>query len=263
MLQSSITAWLKKNPASVTKADNNPPNQIENAPSEALPTPPPEPTVAQAPSAPTLPIAVPRPQSARPSFGHPATLPHAFDLRPLPPNVEFCPLSEDLIPSFKRLNSLLLPIPYPEAFYAETMTEPHHSVTLMALWHPTPLEGDSNLDVDRIEKAHLVGAIRCRVLPSANLYISTIGLLAPYRSHGIATHLLHRIVAKAAQEHGVRYVTAHVWEANDAGLEWYEKRGFEIIGREETYYRKLRPSGAILVRRWIGVGDLLGDADIK
>jgi ribosomal protein S18 acetylase RimI-like enzyme len=68
---------------------------------------------------------------------------------------------------------------------------------------------------------------------------------------------------KAAKEHGVRYITAHVWEANEEGLEWYRKRGFEILGHEEGYYRKLKPSGAILVRRWIGIGDFLGDADAK
>jgi ribosomal protein S18 acetylase RimI-like enzyme len=267
MLQSSITAWLKK-PASITKAEANVRGH-DDASLEALPTPPPESPLIEAPPASTPPIAVPRPNSTGTSPGQPTTLAHAFDLKPLPTNVEFAPLSEDLMPSFKRLNSLLLPIPYPAAFYTETMTEPHHSVTLVALWHPTPLEGKSssnihaNLPTNRNEKAHLVGAIRCRVLPSSNLYISTIGLLAPYRSHGIATHLLHRIVVKAAKEHGVRYVTAHVWEANEDGLEWYQKRGFEIIGREEGYYRKLKPGGAILVRRWIGIGDFLGDADAK
>ncbi|KAF2749011.1 acyl-CoA N-acyltransferase, partial [Sporormia fimetaria CBS 119925] len=176
-----------------------------------------------------------------------------FDLKPLPANVELVQLTDELMPSFKRLLSLTLPIAYPEKFFIETMTEPHHSVTLVAVWHPTPPQGDSL----QPEKPHLVGAIRCRLLPGRNLYISTIGLLAPYRSHGIATHLLHAIVNKAAQEHGVRCITAHVWEANEDGLEWYQKRGFETIGKEEGYYRKLKPSTAFLVKKWIGVGDLL------
>lgn len=71
-------------------------------------------------------------------------------------------------------------------------------------------------------------------------------------------HLLQSVVKKAVAEHGVRSVTAHVWEANEEGLEWYKKRGFEILGKEEAYYRKLNPKGAFMVRRWIGVGDLLG-----
>jgi len=134
------------------------------------------------------------------------------------------------------------------------MKEPFHSITLMALWHPSPL---AEAPTSTTEKPRLVGAIRCRILPEASLYISTISVLAPYRSHGIAAYLLQRIAVKASQEHGVTCITAHVWEANDDGLEWYKKRGFDIIGKEEGYYGKLKPSGAILVRKWIRVADFL------
>ena len=51
---------------------------------------------------------------------------------------------------------------------------------------------------------------------------------------------------------------AHVWEANEEALGWYLRRGF---GREERkcegYYRKLRPGGAWLVGRAVGVGEYL------
>lgn len=136
------------------------------------------------------------------------------------------------------------------------MTEPHHSITLIALWHST---SESDTEEERHKaKPRLVGAIRCRLFPSSQLYISTIGILSPYRTHGIAMHLLQAVVKKAVAEHSVRCVTAHVWEANEEGLEWYKKRNFEILGKEEEYYRKLKPQGAFLVRKWIGVGDLLG-----
>lgn len=135
------------------------------------------------------------------------------------------------------------------------MTEPHLGITLVALWHSsidTKANSDSN-----VEEPRLVGAIRCRLLPSSQLYISTIGILAPFRTHGIAMHLLQEVVRRAVELHSVRCVTAHVWEANEEGLEWYKKRNFEILGKEEGYYRKLRPQGALLLRKWIGVGDLL------
>lgn len=138
------------------------------------------------------------------------------------------------------------------------MTEPHHSITLIALWHPTSAKDTPNDQETGKLGGSVVGAIRCRLLPSSQLYISTIGVLAPYREHGIAVHLLQAVVKKAVQEHGVTCVTAHVWEANEEGLEWYKKRNFDILGKEETYYRKLKPQGAYLVRKWIGVGDLLG-----
>jgi len=73
-------------------------------------------------------------------------------------------------------------------------------------------------------------------------------------------HLLQAVVKKAVELHSVRSITAHVWEANEEGLEWYKKRNFEVLEKEEGYYRKLRPQGAHLVRKWIGVGDLLGSA---
>lgn len=139
------------------------------------------------------------------------------------------------------------------------MTEPHHSVTMIALWHSVP--DDATNEEKEQTKPRLIGAIRCRLLPSSQLYISTIGILAPYRTHGIAMHLLQAVVKKAVAEHQVRCVTAHVWEANDDGLEWYKKRNFEILGKEEAYYRKLQPQGAFLVRKWIGVGDLLANGE--
>jgi ribosomal protein S18 acetylase RimI-like enzyme len=197
------------------------------------------------------------------------SIPALFALRPLPPNVELAPLTNEYLDAFKRLNALTLPIPYPESFYKETMTEPHHSITLVALWHSNP-DISVGQDASRFDqqvskeqekevtKPRLIGAIRCRLLPSSQLYISTIGILSPYRTHGIAMHLLQAVVKKAVAEHGVRCVTAHVWEANEEGLEWYKKRNFEILGMEEGYYRKLKPQGAFLMRKWIGVGDLLG-----
>jgi len=54
-----------------------------------------------------------------------------------------------------------------------------------------------------------------------------------------------------------------VWEANEEGMEWYKKRKFEILDKDEGYYRKLRPQGAFLVRKWIGVGDLLGNGAVQ
>jgi ribosomal protein S18 acetylase RimI-like enzyme len=190
---------------------------------------------------------------------HDAVAAKVYALPPLPSNVELVPLTEELMPGFKRLTTLTLPIAYPPKFFAESLTEPHHSVTVMALWRTAPMSTDS---LPSTEKPRLIGAIRCRILPASNLYIATIGLLAPYRSHGIAAHLLQSVVAKASEEHGVKCVTAHVWEANEDGLEWYKKRGFEILGKEDGYYKKLKPSAAFLVRKYIGVADLLARANV-
>ncbi|KAH8431620.1 uncharacterized protein LDX57_009277 [Aspergillus melleus] len=107
----------------------------------------------------------------------------------------------------------------------------------------------------------------------ANLYIQTLHLLSPYRSYGIAASLLNSLlfstpppassksegsktglqsgyrVSSLVRHYNIRTVTAHVHEANDEGLKWYVSRGFTVeTGVVENYYRKLRPSGARIVK---------------
>ncbi|KAI9044902.1 uncharacterized protein KD926_011075 [Aspergillus affinis] len=133
----------------------------------------------------------------------------------------------------------------------------------------------------------VIGGIRCRLesvppmaakrLPGksqrdpANLYIQTLHLLSPYRSYGIAASLLNSLlfstpppsssegdkgglqsgycVSSLVRHYNIRTITAHVHEANDEGLKWYVSRGFTVeSGVVENYYRKLRPSGARIVK---------------
>ncbi|PLB49186.1 hypothetical protein P170DRAFT_436811 [Aspergillus steynii IBT 23096] len=132
----------------------------------------------------------------------------------------------------------------------------------------------------------VIGGIRCRLEPvppmsakrlpgkasrdPANLYIQTLHLLSPYRSYGIATSLLNSLlfstpppasseektglksgyrVSSLVRHYNIRTVTAHVHEANDEGLKWYVSRGFMVEeGVVENYYRKLKPSGARIVK---------------
>ena len=46
---------------------------------------------------------------------------------------------------------------------------------------------------------------------------------------------------------------AHVWEANVDAVEWYRKKGFQVGELVEGYYRKLRPGGARVVWKEVGV----------
>jgi ribosomal protein S18 acetylase RimI-like enzyme len=186
--------------------------------------------------------------------------------RALPPNFEIRSCTKDDITNLKRLTGLLIPIPYPEKFYREIVEDPATSnITLVAVWHDNPSAVGK-------EKGLLVGAIRCRLLaypPTPNtsptltkegpmLYLSTLALLSPYRTHGIATHMLNMLTKRAVRDYGITSVGAHVWEANLEGLEWYRKRGFREVGREEGYYRRLKPTTAIVMQRQVGVMDLVG-----
>lgn len=181
-------------------------------------------------------------------------------LKPLPPNVELRSCTKDDVPHLKRLISLLLPIPYSDRFFHEILEDPLiNDITLLAVWHDdAAMRGQ--------QKGRVVGAIRCRLLshsPTARgdgpmLYLSTLALLSPYRGHGIATHLLYALTRRAIADYGISSIGAHVWEANDEGLEWYRKRGFREVGRESVYYRRLDPQGAVVMQRDVSVTDLLG-----
>ena len=108
------------------------------------------------------------------------------------------------------------------------------------------------------------------------LYIQTLAVLAPYRGLGVGSKLLEELIEmvlkkgeeeeeeeeEAEENEGkkkknlVEEVYAHVWEVNEEGVEWYLKRGFVVVGGlVERYYRRLRPQGARLLRRRVGVGD--------
>lgn len=181
-------------------------------------------------------------------------------------NVELRACLKNDIPRLKRLNSLLLPIPYPESFYREIIEDSLISnITLVAMWH-------DGADAASKQGGHLIGAIRCRLFahppsPAPNswqenkgpmLYLSTLVLHSPYRSLGIATRMLEILTKRAVDAYGVTSVGAHVWEANAEGLNWYRRRGFREVGKEEGYYRRLKPSGAVVMQKDLGVLDLMG-----
>ena len=135
------------------------------------------------------------------------------------------------------------------------------------------------------EKGYFVGGISVRldpIVPDGNgfdisskqekqgqaphaLYISTLSVLAPYRSFGIGSHLISTAITRALdlieslnikktpQEAQITldHVYAHVWEKNPDAAEWYSKRGFEVGEVIEGYYRRLKPGGARLVRKGV------------
>jgi ribosomal protein S18 acetylase RimI-like enzyme len=264
MPQSSLMQWLNK------------PAAVKEPPVAALPTKSPEDTITPTEAMPPQNAKVAettettetteRREESRDDAPKTASKSFLTGSKPtLPPNVELRGPTKEDMPSFKKLNSLLLPIPYPESFYKEILADPvDKSITLMALWH------DSPSDIGKV-KGRLVGAIRCRLfahppgdsaskarIDGPMLYLSTLVLLSPYRGYGIAAHMLDNLIRSAVDDYEITSVGAHVWEANEEGLEWYRKRGFKVVSREPGYYRRLNPSDAVVMLRDVGVMDLAG-----
>ncbi|KAG6991411.1 hypothetical protein G7Y79_00052g087510 [Physcia stellaris] len=182
--------------------------------------------------------------------------------RLLPSKVHIEPVTSSTIASYRRLITLLLPIRYPDKFYKDSVANnTDSSLARIAIWNG----GDARVE-HQTTSQNVVGGIQCRLedVPSTPtgerlLYIQTVGVLAPYRQLGIATLLLDDIVATVINHYEkVTLIYAHVWEANTDALEWYSQRGFALDKEVlQGYYRRLKPSGARIVRRRISIEDHL------
>ncbi|KAL8828312.1 MAG: hypothetical protein Q9170_006661 [Blastenia crenularia] len=225
----------------------------------------------------------------------------------LPLNLTIDLITPATVSSFRRIISLLLPIRYPDTFFAEsTANTTPSSLARVAVWHERPQPAKRKREDDPQHLAisspdpeprlgnpdewsatqsdglpgTVIGGIQCRLEiisfhpslitsskpppkpenPQKYCYIQTLALLSPYRSKGIGTALIETIISTLCTEkeyQGTKSIYAHVWEANDEALEWYVKRGFQVGGVVQDYYRRLKPAGARIVWRDLGVKDYL------
>ncbi|KAB5560023.1 hypothetical protein GE09DRAFT_1115320 [Coniochaeta sp. 2T2.1] len=244
-----------------TNNNNKPPPATEPQPTtkpEPIPQPPPPPP-AQIPGSPAPPL----PQPTAPLL--PASLPLLPPPPSLHPNASISPITAAHIPALRRINSLLLQVPYSDSFYTTIVTAPTSSLFSRAiLWSDTPSSTPK-----------VVGGIVCRLetpppppttsntssptkSPSA-IYIQSLTLLSPYRSLGLASAALEHVASTAAllnldpaTESDIDTIYAHVWTENADGLRWYASRGFKRQGRPVAgYYFRLRPDTAWVVSRSI------------
>jgi N-alpha-acetyltransferase 50 len=229
MRQSSITAWLKNKP------------DVKPKDKEVIISDNDSPGISLQPQA--LPL---------PSFSKQPTV---------PPHVEFASVSKENITQFRRLIGLVLPISYGDSFYSSIVNDATiSSLTLVAYWREDAtspqrmIAGISAKIIDEPED----GRIGSHDKTTATLYVATLGTLSPYRGHGVAEALIRQIQLLAANDYKATSITVHVWESNDEARLWYKRRGFEEIGYEAQYYRRLKPSGAWLLERPNGPSDFLG-----
>ncbi len=238
--------------------------------------------VSLPPAAPPL----PPPTTAAKPVTIPITLPpNGVPILPSPPSLPsgatIVPLAEQHIAALRRINSLLLPVPYPDSFYANILDP-----LVSGLFSRAILWQDSDADTPKV-----VGGLICRLEPNHFLdaqgqplpqpspptrhpkasnipldtpyhaiYIQSLTLLSPYRSLGLAAAALEHIIASATllpaagSTIDARTIYAHVWTENEEGLRWYEARGFAREGNApiKGYYFKLRPDTAWVMRRHIG-----------
>lgn len=253
------TSSANARPDHLGRSNNNNNNKITSIAPRPAAAPPPPPLPVQQRSAPPPPASTPQgaPPSSLPSLPSLPVLPPPPSL---PTNATIAPITAEHIPALRRINSLLLPITYPDSFYSTILTAPTSSLFSRAiLWSDTPSTAPT-----------VVGGIVCRLETPSNpsgpsaIYIRSLTLLSPYRSLGLAAAALEHVISTAALVNldaaagvDIQTIYAHVWTENEEGLRWYTSRGFKKEGKPLAgYYFRLRPDSAWVVSR--GIGDMVG-----
>ncbi|KAA1476094.1 acyl-CoA N-acyltransferase [Dentipellis sp. KUC8613] len=151
--------------------------------------------------------------------------------------VNFASLTLNNLGTVRKLNSVLFPIKYSEKFYQDILLPEAEDFCKLVYYNDVP-----------------VGTICCRLEVKdgqTELYLMTMGILAPYRHLGIGGKSLELILESAAShtKPKISRIYLHVQVSNDGAKQFYQRHGFEEIGVAEHYYKKIVPSDAWILQR--------------
>ncbi|KAJ2483513.1 hypothetical protein IWW56_000299 [Coemansia sp. RSA 2131] len=155
--------------------------------------------------------------------------------------VELRAVDASVMLKVRNLNTVLFPVRYTGSFYKSLLQDDQFA--RLAYYG-----------------SMCVGTVTCRKQPlgfadsnmvgqhsQCEMYMMTLGVLAPYRRLGIARGLLESALAAAAQDPSIRRVVLHVQIDNDDALRFYHKHGFATLRMVERYYKLLDPPHAYLL----------------
>ena len=94
-----------------------------------------------------------------------------------------------------------------------------------------------------------MGVLSARVLESdlgKSLYLTSLGCKVLYRRKGLGSLLLSE-AQKFALNQDCKYIRLHVQEGNEAAMDFYRDKGFQIESVVPGYYTRLQPSNAFLM----------------
>ncbi|PWN22490.1 hypothetical protein BCV69DRAFT_267900 [Microstroma glucosiphilum] len=108
--------------------------------------------------------------------------------------IELTNLTPNNIGQLRKLNSVLLPVRYSEAFYKDTLSEERRDICKLALFNDMPV----GMLVCRFEYPDPPQASSSSSSPApVKVYIMTLGVLAPYRRLGIASKMIKHLLTFA------------------------------------------------------------------
>ncbi|KAF8829068.1 N-acetyltransferase NAT13 [Lentinula edodes] len=154
--------------------------------------------------------------------------------------ISFASLTTHNLGTLKKLNSVLFPIAYTDRFYADVLKSEVDEFCKLVYYNDIP-----------------VGTICCRIETKDNetqLYLMTMGVLAPYRSRGLGSQSLQHIIdaAKSHIKTKIDKIYLHVQTSNVEAKKFYDRHGFEAVGIHKNYYKKLVPRDAWIMELTIG-----------
>ncbi|KAF9222567.1 acyl-CoA N-acyltransferase [Gyrodon lividus] len=160
--------------------------------------------------------------------------------------VSFASLTRQNIGTVRKLNSVLFPVKYSEKYYEDILQS---GVEAFCQLGPSYLVRNSpSVYYNDVP----VGNICCR-LENKELYLTTLGVLAPYRSRKLGSQALERII-EAASSHTkprIKRISLHVQISNADAKRFYERHGFKEAGIHKDYYKKITPQDAWILEKII------------
>lgn len=136
----------------------------------------------------------------------------------------------DSIDALKRMNRVLFPITYGDAFYAKILGEANSHSFFMH--DADACIGVCSLSVD-----------------NGHAYLMTFGLLPAYRGHGLGSQCLRVVEGFVLNELGRMSICLHVQTNNLKAYAFYTKNGYTLSGVEESYYSNIWPSSAFILSK--------------
>jgi len=148
------------------------------------------------------------------------------------PRVTFSSITPNNVGTVRKLNSVLFPIRYGDKFYKDILLPEVEDFCKLVYYNDIP-----------------VGTVCCRLENKDGqniLYLMTMGILAPYRSRKLGSKSLELILAaaEARTKPEVNKIYLHVQVSNEQAKNFYTSHGFEQVGIQQDYYKKIVPHDA-------------------
>ncbi|KAI9481939.1 hypothetical protein LPJ78_003058 [Coemansia sp. RSA 989] len=155
------------------------------------------------------------------------------------------PVVPDNISKVRNLNSVLFPVRYAKTFY-ENLLHPGYFGRLA--YFNKQCVGTITCCKQPLGYADAKAAEMREPSERCEMYMMTLGVLAPFRRMGIAQSLVQCALETAAQDPSIERVALHVQVGNDDALGFYHKLGFVTTHTIDQYYRHIEPAQAYVLQ---------------